>query len=307
MEPDFGILELATDSLDSVTRVLSRDSLERRIRANSSKGRWPKNKLSLILFDIDYFKSINDLFSHEQGDEVLKGVGQVLASLDTEIGSHTGLYGRWGGEEFLVVLPCDEEETVECLAEKIRRGVEEFAFRDVRGKQPLEQAITVTLGLNSLYLDELPNARDITNLESELKRAIRDADTALSYGKLVGRNCLHAFNVFIAQEMRNLDMTRRFYFSLSRLPAEDILDSLEKSYNLRGKDEIKAHIVKYVEVIRDEIPKRDTRTQAVFADNLYRKLRMLPCEDKQKVLRFITYFLKGRHYSQEGNQAKHHP
>jgi diguanylate cyclase (GGDEF)-like protein len=84
-----------------------------------------KNQLALIIFDIDFFKNVNDTFGHYIGDEVLKQFATITKSVLRE--SHDFLY-RWGGEEFVVLLFNDDLELVSLIAEKIRMKIENTNF-----------------------------------------------------------------------------------------------------------------------------------------------------------------------------------
>jgi len=118
------------------------------------------------LADIDHFKNINDQFGHVKGDEILVLISAILS---TAIGD-CGFVGRWGGEEFLIVLETDQLDTILGKANEIRRAVAECRHADI-GKN-----ITITLGLCQY--------RGNTSLDI----LIASADEALYRGKLAGRN-----------------------------------------------------------------------------------------------------------------------
>ena len=83
--------------------------------------------LSLILFDVDYFKHVNDTFGHQTGDQVLAQLaGAVGGSIRT-----TDLFARWGGEEFIVLMPGSDLNAARLLAEKLRLLLERQPFPDV--------------------------------------------------------------------------------------------------------------------------------------------------------------------------------
>ena len=125
-----------------------------------------KQDFYIGLADIDHFKDINDRFGHVKGDEIL-----VLLSglLSTAIGD-CGFVGRWGGEEFLIVLETDQFDTILGKANEIRRAVEEYCHEDI------SKNITMTIGLCQY--------RENTSLDI----LIASADEALYRGKLAGRN-----------------------------------------------------------------------------------------------------------------------
>ncbi len=132
--------------------------------ANSETG---KRALLVILFDIDHLKAVNDRYGHDIGDDVLKRV----ASSANECLRNTDLIGRYGGEEFVIILPGTDHEVSLQIAERVRASIE--ASRD--DQQP---KVTVSLGIAS--------TRDGDTCDVILKRA----DIALYEAKGAGRNRL---------------------------------------------------------------------------------------------------------------------
>ena len=123
---------------------------------------------SLILLDIDHFKRVNDTRGHDTGDRVLKNMAKIINGSLRE-----GDYiGRWGGEEFVIILPFTRHEFAMALAEKIRISVSHSSFEP---ENPL--LITVSVGVGSLLSDE--------SFADLFKRV----DEALYRAKERGRNC----------------------------------------------------------------------------------------------------------------------
>jgi len=124
-------------------------------------------KMSLLMLDIDFFKKVNDTYGHDAGDRVLKVVSntmlQTLRNIDT--------VGRWGGEEFVILLPTAELETAVKIANNIRVAIENKEIQDAK-------SITVSLGATEVQKDD--------TLEEALKRT----DDALYEAKREGRNCV---------------------------------------------------------------------------------------------------------------------
>jgi diguanylate cyclase (GGDEF)-like protein len=129
-----------------------------------------KNKFSLILADIDYFKKVNDSFGHDCGDKVLKSVAQNLQDEVRE----RGFVSKWGGEEFLILLPETEIEDARILADKIRKIIEE----EIIEYNGIQVSITLTFGVT---VNE-----DYEMIDDTIKKA----DDALYEGKDQGRNCV---------------------------------------------------------------------------------------------------------------------
>jgi len=103
--------------LDRLTDLPNRLYLEERLAALTSAGARHKSPTSVLLIDVDHFKRVNDSFGHTAGDEVLRVLGSRMASVvRTE-----DVFGRWGGEEFLVLLPHTGEAEAATVADRIRR------------------------------------------------------------------------------------------------------------------------------------------------------------------------------------------
>lgn len=152
---------------DRLTGAWNRRHFEEEAAAEMARVQRYGEPLSVVLFDIDHFKLINDRYGHLTGD-------QVLIEVTKRIGRHlrTGdLLARWGGEEFLVMLPsCAAAEAMK-LAEKLRALMAAEPFRDVG-------AVTSSFGVAEFRPDE--------TLDDWLKRV----DDALYAAKAAGRNCV---------------------------------------------------------------------------------------------------------------------
>lgn len=123
---------------------------------------------SLIMLDIDHFKEVNDDYGHNAGDTVLKEVSNILVKSIREIDTAS----RFGGEEFMVVLPNTEKENARIVAERMRVGIELHRLQEV------DRMITVSIGVAGLPDPGIAN-------EDKL---IRCADYALYCAKQNGRN-----------------------------------------------------------------------------------------------------------------------
>lgn len=144
--------------------------------AELARARRYGSALSAILCDIDHFKRINDSFGHDVGDEVLREFAVRLASNVRAI----DLPVRYGGEEFVVVMPDTEPADARRIAERIRLHVAGSPFRVMGGQELL--SVTISIGVAvSLSGEERP--------EALLKRA----DEALYEAKSTGRNCVIAY------------------------------------------------------------------------------------------------------------------
>jgi diguanylate cyclase (GGDEF)-like protein len=123
--------------------------------------------LSLIICDIDRFKSINDRYGHDCGDKVLKEVGKIFSSL-----RDYDSVARWGGEEFIVLLPDADQDIAMKVAERLRAGVADALVTLGDAAIP----VTMTLGVAQI------------NPGESWQAALARADQALYRGKEGGRN-----------------------------------------------------------------------------------------------------------------------
>ncbi|GAJ23883.1 unnamed protein product, partial [marine sediment metagenome] len=101
-----------------------------------------QESLSLIMMDIDGFKSINDSYGHIAGDEALKEVAQILKKICREV----DIIARYGGEEFTIILPTTDKEGAFYVAERIRKAIKNYEFKSPR-EEPIR--LTVSCGVVS--------------------------------------------------------------------------------------------------------------------------------------------------------------
>jgi diguanylate cyclase (GGDEF)-like protein len=152
------------DSLTGLPNKRATDDTLKRMVAQANRSITP---LAAVMLDLDHFKHINDQFGHSKGDEVLAAVGAALRSCLRD----SDFAGRFGGEEFLVLLPDTGIENAWQVAEKVRLTVASIQVPGV------ERDITVSLGVADL----LEHAGNATGL-------VREADRALYSAKTAGRN-----------------------------------------------------------------------------------------------------------------------
>jgi len=145
--------------IDALTGILNRGTIEKRLKKLTKKTHG-----SVIFFDIDYFKRINDTYGHEFGDYVL----QNLSKLIKQSIRSSDYFGRWGGEEFLIILPETEYENALKIAEKLRKKIAVHSFKGVK--------ITSSFGVSEFKKGDNP------------ENIIQKADKALYEAKKSGRN-----------------------------------------------------------------------------------------------------------------------
>jgi len=154
-------------STDPLTGVANRRGGEKHIANEVSRARREKRPLSCILVDIDRFKSVNDTYGHQAGDQLLRDVSALLRRTVRAY----DILVRWGGEEFLLVLPGVGLELARTLADRLRGAVERL---ETHGLGP----VTVSAGAA-----EFENDYDFAS-------TLRTADRRLYQAKASGRNCV---------------------------------------------------------------------------------------------------------------------
>lgn len=150
---------------DPLTGLLNRRTCSRKMEAAVTKCKF----FSVVMTDIDFFKKINDTYGHAAGDEVLKGIAAILMG---QLRNNNGFAFRWGGEEFLLVLPNTDlqgtKKILDVIIEKVRAA--EFHFENM--------TIKVTMTFGGVERDS----------HETYEQAINRADELLYNGKQAGRN-----------------------------------------------------------------------------------------------------------------------
>ena len=144
---------------DNLTGIYNRHKFEEIIKIEMERSYRFDSPLSLIMVDIDHFKRVNDTYGHDEGDNVIKNIVDIIS----ENIRHLDIFVRWGGEEFIVLCPQTESNGAAVLAEKLRGTVESKKI-DVIGN------ITCSFGVTSYIKDEGKSAF-IKRLDGALYRA----------------------------------------------------------------------------------------------------------------------------------------
>jgi diguanylate cyclase (GGDEF)-like protein len=161
-------------TIDPLTGAFNRGEIMARARKETSRlrrcsERTASNTIALIMLDLDRFKNVNDKFGHLAGDLVLR---QTTRRIKIELRDYD-LFGRYGGEEFLAVLPATDLAAAITVAERMRRAVGDTPF-DIEGKS---LPVTISLGVSVIASDAI-----------DLTGALKQADEALYQAKNSGRN-----------------------------------------------------------------------------------------------------------------------
>ena len=172
------ILELAAlGNLDQLTGIPNRRSFDNRLEMEWGRAIRDHTPISILMIDVDKFKNYNDAFGHQQGDVALKTVARVLRQSGKR---SIDFAARWGGEEFVVLLPGTDAQGAVTVAENIREevGGTEIPCADAAGAK-----VTISVGVNT----QTPTSNSL------MSGFISGADAALYQAKGTGRNrvCLH--------------------------------------------------------------------------------------------------------------------
>lgn len=127
--------------------------------------------LSVMMLDIDRFKKINDTFGHQTGDRVIEGLASIITSLKRE----SDIACRYGGEEFILLLPETSIEGAKELAHRIRQTVENYSI-DIDEKQKVQVTVSIGVAVSDFSKDD------------DIESVIRRADDAMYKAKKMGRN-----------------------------------------------------------------------------------------------------------------------
>lgn len=167
----------AMATTDSLTGLFNRRAFQDRLEESLLFSRRTSEPLSLLLIDVDFFKSYNDTYGHLEGDIALQWVSQILRTSSR----NSDFVARFGGEEFAIILPNTNAEGAAVCAEEVRCAIESHAWP--------KRALTISMGATTANYDRetLLHATDMyTQLLSE-------ADKALYISKGTGRNRVSHF------------------------------------------------------------------------------------------------------------------
>jgi diguanylate cyclase (GGDEF)-like protein len=167
------VLELAAFGMrDQLTGIPNRRSFDNRLDMEWKRALREKTEISILIIDIDKFKNYNDSFGHQQGDVTLQTVAKTIKQ---SVKRSFDFAARWGGEEFVVLLPSTDPVGAFNVAEKIRT---EIADTVVPCDDEAGRKVPVSIGVNTI----MPDADDHIN------DFISKADEALYKAKETGRN-----------------------------------------------------------------------------------------------------------------------
>ncbi|HBD96489.1 MAG: hypothetical protein A2015_15765 [Spirochaetes bacterium GWF1_31_7] len=159
-----------TSITDSLTKIFNRNKMNDSLLRETTLSDQKKSDLAIIMLDIDHFKNVNDTYGHDTGDEVLIGITDAISNNLRE----ESIFARWGGEEFLILLPMICLKSAVKIAERLRAKIETLHFNQV-GR------VTCSFGVTQYIPGE--------GVDFFLKRV----DNCLYRAKDTGRNCVRFY------------------------------------------------------------------------------------------------------------------
>jgi len=164
---------------DELTGLYNRRKMDEVLEAEFNKAKRYGGSMSVMILDIDYFKSVNDFYGHKAGDVVLSQIGGILRRSIRNIDTAT----RYGGEEFVIILPQTDFNSALSVAKKLKSLVRNSKFTSV------EREITVSIGIASMPDDGINAVDDILKIADdflyEAKNSGRDRIIGQHGGKRV--------------------------------------------------------------------------------------------------------------------------
>lgn len=157
---------------DSITKLYVHRYFQLRLGEEVARSRRYNSTISLLMCDIDHFKSVNDNYGHQQGDLILKEISKILRKNVR----NTDIAARYGGEEFAIILPETTQADAKVVAERIRRDVSQCDFPSIIQGQPSLKC-SISIGVAGFPL----------NADSK-DQLIQKADSSLYKAKDLGRN-----------------------------------------------------------------------------------------------------------------------
>jgi diguanylate cyclase (GGDEF)-like protein len=166
-----------TASHDALTSIYNRRHFDELLQREIAYERRYKTRTGFLMLDIDHFKSVNDTYGHNMGDEILVEFSRIVQKTLREV----DVFGRWGGEEFVLFLPHTTQEGTMLVAQKICNAVANHSF-------PHKKTLTTSIGVVML------------NHTTPLNQIFIHLDEALYEAKQNGRNCVVYKKILIEEK-----------------------------------------------------------------------------------------------------------
>lgn len=164
-------------TIDVGTGVYNKRHLQNTISSEFKVARTYNQDISVIYYDLDFFKSVNDTYGHDAGDQILKESAHLVKTLIRK----QDILCRFGGEEFVIILPSTSEKVATDLAERIRQSLENHVFKIPQSQQSGQAIVkhqqTISMGVAGINAD-IKSAKEL----------LEKADRRLYHSKQTGRN-----------------------------------------------------------------------------------------------------------------------
>jgi len=169
--------------IDPLTELPNRPAMEEILRNQVALAKRNGTSISVAFVDVDNFKKFNDLYGHDAGDTVLQGLGGHLKS---GLNRPTDTAGRWGGEEFVIVLPETDEEGAIHVLNNLRQGMDESVSEAAleSGGYKFDQKISASMGVIGTRIDR----NDPRATEETVADLVKIADNRMQLAKNNGKN-----------------------------------------------------------------------------------------------------------------------
>ncbi len=171
---------LQVSTTDELTGLHNRKYLQERLEQEISRAKRYGTKLSCLLFDLDFFKVVNDIYGYEWGDVLLRSIADKLKQLIRK----EDILTRYGDEEFLLILPNTSEENAFLFGERFRRDIEKMEF--IPAGEEERHPITISGGISTYPCLE--------DTDEDVNTIIRYAEHALYNAKKCGKNKIVQFS-----------------------------------------------------------------------------------------------------------------
>ncbi|MHC4424868.1 MAG: diguanylate cyclase [Planctomycetota bacterium] len=174
-----------TSLTDALTAVGSRRLLEDKLEAECARAKRYKRPFSVAIIDLDNFKTINDVFGHATGDDALKKLAGCMKSQKRT----PDILARYGGDEFVILMPETKANDAVTLLERIREKIQQIEVAE-------NISMTISCGI----------ARSSPDQDDSSSEVIRRADLALYEAKSAGRNCVKVWNETMSKTLKASDI-----------------------------------------------------------------------------------------------------
>lgn len=251
----------ATSITDALTGIYNRRYFDDTLRKEFFHLKRAGTPLSIIMFDIDFFKKFNDTYGHLEGDECLKKIALKIKEI---VKRETDTFARYGGEEFVVILPNTNNNGAVKLAETIRKEV--LNLKIPHNNSDINDYVTISLGIATVLKNNISSPEQIISL----------ADGALYRAKEEGRNCVKIATISLIDNHQNTSFLQLFWNKSNECgnPVIDeehkhLMDISNKIIYAFTNNFDKDHCIKLIEELMYDISTHFHDEEIIFDKTLY--------------------------------------